>query len=75
MEGGEIQQETSSRCVTMSPREEAELCFPQLPNISCRTAKTPSSSLSLLVYTLLSSVSLLTVTLNLLVIISLSHFK
>ncbi|XP_040924770.1 trace amine-associated receptor 13c-like [Betta splendens] len=58
----------------MNPSEETELCFPQLPNSSCRIAKR-SSSLSLLIYTLLSSISLLTVTLNLLVIISISHFK
>ncbi|XP_026232574.1 trace amine-associated receptor 13c-like [Anabas testudineus] len=54
--------------------EETELCFPQLPNTSCRIA-TSSHSVTLLTYTLLSFISVLTVTLNLLVIISISHFK
>ncbi|XP_026232571.1 trace amine-associated receptor 13c-like [Anabas testudineus] len=58
----------------MNPTEEAELCFPQLPNSSCRIAKR-SPSVTLLTYILLSSISLLTVTLNLLVIIAVSHFK
>ncbi|XP_056290460.1 trace amine-associated receptor 13c-like [Pseudoliparis swirei] len=53
---------------------EAELCFPQLLNSSCRKPMRPHS-LSMLTYILLSSISLLTVTLNLLVIISISHFK
>ncbi|XP_074514782.1 trace amine-associated receptor 13c-like [Sebastes fasciatus] len=54
--------------------EEDELCFPQLLNSSCRRTKHPHSE-SMLTYVLLSSISLLTVTLNLLVIISISHFK
>ncbi|XP_026232556.1 trace amine-associated receptor 13c-like [Anabas testudineus] len=58
----------------MEPVEETELCFPQLPNSSCRIDQR-SPSVSLITYTLLSSISLLTVTLNLLVIISISHFK
>ncbi|XP_026232570.1 trace amine-associated receptor 13c-like [Anabas testudineus] len=58
----------------MEPLEEAELCFPQLPNSSCRRDER-SLSVSLITYILLSSISLLTVTLNLLVIISISHFK
>ncbi|KAF3694471.1 Trace amine-associated receptor 13c [Channa argus] len=58
----------------MDPLKETELCFPHLPNSSCRTA-IGSYSASLLTYILLSSISLLTVTLNLLVIISISHFK
>ncbi|XP_071320378.1 trace amine-associated receptor 13c-like [Trachinotus anak] len=49
------------------------LCFPSL-NSSCRRLLRPHSE-SALLYTLLASVSLLTVTLNLLVIISISHFR
>ncbi|AWO96031.1 putative trace amine-associated receptor 13c-like [Scophthalmus maximus] len=48
------------------------LCFPSL-NSSCRRLMRPHAETALL-YTLLASVSLLTVTLNLLVIISISHF-
>ncbi|XP_054471131.1 trace amine-associated receptor 13c-like [Anoplopoma fimbria] len=58
----------------MKSLEEAELCFPQLLNSSCRKTMRPHS-VSMLTYILLSSISLLTVTLNLLVIISISHFK
>ncbi|XP_076603615.1 trace amine-associated receptor 13c-like [Chaetodon auriga] len=58
----------------MKTLEEAELCFPQLLNSSCRKTMHPHS-LSMLTYIILSSISLLTVTLNLLVIISISHFK
>ncbi|KAK2840301.1 hypothetical protein Q5P01_014041 [Channa striata] len=58
----------------MDPLDETELCFPHLPNSSCRIV-IQSYSASLLTYVLLSSISLLTVTLNLLVIISISHFK
>ncbi|XP_028993616.1 trace amine-associated receptor 13c-like [Betta splendens] len=54
--------------------EETELCFPHFPNTSCRIAKS-SQSATLLTYTLLSFISVLTMTLNLLVIISISHFK
>ncbi|XP_067372066.1 trace amine-associated receptor 8a-like [Channa argus] len=53
--------------------EEVELCFPQF-NMSCRKTKRPLS-VSVLIYIVLSFISLLTVTLNLLVIISISHFK
>ncbi|XP_053273595.1 trace amine-associated receptor 13c-like [Pleuronectes platessa] len=49
------------------------LCFPSL-NSSCRRLLRPRSETALL-FTLLASVSLLTVTLNLLVIISISHFR
>ncbi|XP_072306475.1 trace amine-associated receptor 1-like [Eucyclogobius newberryi] len=48
-------------------------CFPHL-NSSCRRLQQPHSS-TLLLYTLLALVSLLTVTLNLLVIVSISHFR
>ncbi|XP_022595871.1 trace amine-associated receptor 13c-like [Seriola dumerili] len=54
--------------------EEAELCFPQLLNSSCRKTMHPRS-VSMLTYIILSSISVFTVTLNLLVIISISHFK
>ncbi|XP_068429025.1 trace amine-associated receptor 13c-like [Clinocottus analis] len=58
----------------MKTFEEAELCFPELLNSSCRKATHPHS-VSMLTYIILSSICLLTVTLNLLVIISISHFK
>ncbi|XP_071338828.1 trace amine-associated receptor 13c-like [Trachinotus anak] len=58
----------------MKTIEEAELCFPQLLNSSCRKTMHPHS-VSVLTYAILSSISLLTVTLNLLVIISISHFR
>ncbi|XP_037345060.2 trace amine-associated receptor 13c-like [Pungitius pungitius] len=51
-----------------------ELCFPQLINTSCRKQTRPHLE-AMLIYMLLSSISLLTVALNLLVIISISHFK
>uniref|UniRef100_A0A3B5AJI8 G-protein coupled receptors family 1 profile domain-containing protein n=1 Tax=Stegastes partitus TaxID=144197 RepID=A0A3B5AJI8_9TELE len=53
--------------------EETELCFPQL-NTSCRKLKRPHSH-TVLIYIVLSSIALLTATLNLLVIISISHFR
>ncbi|XP_045898580.1 trace amine-associated receptor 13c-like [Micropterus dolomieu] len=52
----------------------AELCFPQLLNTSCRKPTLPRSE-AVFLHTLLSSISLLTVALNLLVIISVSHFR
>nr|XP_020444737.1 trace amine-associated receptor 13c-like [Monopterus albus] len=51
----------------------SELCFPNL-NSSCRRLLRPRSE-TVLLYTLVASVSLLTVTLNLLVIFSISHFR
>nr|XP_040058348.1 trace amine-associated receptor 13c-like [Gasterosteus aculeatus aculeatus] len=51
-----------------------ELCFPQLINTSCRKTIRPHLE-AMLIYILLSSISLFTVALNLLVIISISHFK
>ncbi|KAK2814428.1 hypothetical protein Q5P01_000471 [Channa striata] len=54
--------------------EEAELCFPQLLNTSCKRHTRPQFE-SMLIYILMSFVSLLTVVLNLLVIISISHFR
>ncbi|XP_040004992.1 trace amine-associated receptor 13c-like [Xiphias gladius] len=57
----------------MEALEEAELCFPQL-NTSCRKTIRPHSETSL-IYSLLTCITLLTVVLNLLVIISISHFR
>ncbi|TKS66718.1 Trace amine-associated receptor 13c [Collichthys lucidus] len=54
--------------------EDAELCFPQLLNTSCRKPAPPQSG-TLLLYLLLFFISVLTATLNLLVIISISHFR
>ncbi|XP_070770517.1 trace amine-associated receptor 4-like [Enoplosus armatus] len=54
--------------------EEAELCFPQLLNTSCRKPAPPHSE-EVLIYILLFFISLLTATLNLLVITSVSHFR
>ncbi|XP_049449888.1 trace amine-associated receptor 3-like [Epinephelus fuscoguttatus] len=51
-----------------------ELCFPQLLNSSCRKPMPPQSD-AMLAYTLLSFISLLTAALNLLIIISISHFR
>ncbi|KAM3878040.1 trace amine-associated receptor 13c-like [Diretmus argenteus] len=57
----------------METLEGTELCFPQL-NTSCRKSMSLHSD-SMLLYILLSSSSLLTVSLNMLVIISISHFR
>ncbi|XP_056245510.1 trace amine-associated receptor 8a-like [Seriola aureovittata] len=58
----------------MEALEEVELCFPQLHNASCKKTKRPHFE-AIMTYIILSSISLLTATLNLLVIISISHFK
>ncbi|XP_044068080.1 trace amine-associated receptor 13c-like isoform X1 [Siniperca chuatsi] len=58
----------------MQTLEGDELCFPQLLNTSCKKHIRPHSE-AMLIYILLSSISLLTVALNLLVIISISHFR
>lgn len=58
----------------MDRLEGAELCFPQLLNSSCRGVMRPRSE-AILLYTLFSSITVLTVALNLLVIISISHFR
>ncbi|XP_034741642.1 trace amine-associated receptor 13c-like [Etheostoma cragini] len=52
----------------------AELCFPQFPNTSCRKPSSPWPQ-TLLIYIVCYSISLNTVTLNLLIIISISHFR
>ncbi|XP_055018392.1 trace amine-associated receptor 8b-like [Boleophthalmus pectinirostris] len=54
--------------------ETTELCFPEFHNISCRKPQ-PSPSDALLSYSLISLISVLTVTMNLLVIISILHFR
>ncbi|XP_056145430.1 trace amine-associated receptor 1-like [Lampris incognitus] len=58
----------------METLEGVELCFSQLLNTSCRKPMR-SHSEAILFYILLSFISLLTVMLNLLVIISISHFR
>ncbi|CAN9498568.1 unnamed protein product [Ophioblennius macclurei] len=58
----------------MDAAEGAELCFPQLFNSSCRKPPAPQST-AVLVHVLLSFVSVLTAVLNMLVIISISHFR
>ncbi|KAG7502861.1 trace amine-associated receptor 13c-like, partial [Solea senegalensis] len=52
---------------------EAELCFPHI-NTSCRRTTAPYVE-TMLTYIVLSCITILTVILNLLVIISISHFK
>ncbi|XP_040913141.1 trace amine-associated receptor 13c-like [Toxotes jaculatrix] len=58
----------------METPEGAELCYPQLVNNSCKKPVPPHSS-AMFVYILLSFIALCTATLNLLVIISISHFR
>lgn len=58
----------------MNSLDRTELCYPELLNSSCRGSTRPRSE-AVLLYALLSSISVLTVALNLLVIISISHFK
>ncbi|CAJ1079017.1 trace amine-associated receptor 13c-like [Xyrichtys novacula] len=60
--------------VLSAEMEKTELCFPQLLNTSCRKSIRPHFEV-MLTYILLSSISVVTATLNLLVIISISHFK
>uniref|UniRef100_UPI0009B3485E trace amine-associated receptor 13c-like n=1 Tax=Monopterus albus TaxID=43700 RepID=UPI0009B3485E len=52
----------------------AELCFPQLLNTSCKKQTRPHSE-TMIIYIVFSSISVLTASLNLLVIISISHFR
>ncbi|XP_074551433.1 trace amine-associated receptor 13c-like [Halichoeres trimaculatus] len=54
--------------------DKEELCFPQLSNLSCRKPSSSSSEM-MTVRVVMSSIALLTVALNLLVIIAISHFR
>uniref|UniRef100_A0A3B4YTY5 G-protein coupled receptors family 1 profile domain-containing protein n=1 Tax=Seriola lalandi dorsalis TaxID=1841481 RepID=A0A3B4YTY5_SERLL len=56
------------------PYHLSELCFSQLLNNSCKKP-TPPQSNAMFFYIVISSISLLTSALNLLVIISISHFR
>ncbi|XP_029937209.1 trace amine-associated receptor 13c-like [Myripristis murdjan] len=58
----------------METPEGAELCFPQLLNTSCGKPKPPESE-AMIIHILMSFIALLTVALNLLVIISISHYR
>ncbi|XP_054642184.1 trace amine-associated receptor 13c-like [Dunckerocampus dactyliophorus] len=58
----------------MEMEDQSELCFPQLINISCRKP-TSHWSEGVLFTVLLSIICIFTVVLNLLVIISISHFR
>ncbi|XP_029981711.1 trace amine-associated receptor 7a-like [Sphaeramia orbicularis] len=58
----------------MEVQNEPELCFPQLLNTSCRKPLT-SATETAVVHVIISMMSVLTVILNLLVIISISHFR
>ncbi|CAI5670500.1 unnamed protein product [Oreochromis niloticus] len=58
----------------MEIQNEAELCFPELLNSSCRRT-TLHWSKAVLLYIVLFCISLITAALNLLVIISVSHFR
>ncbi|XP_034741443.1 trace amine-associated receptor 13c-like [Etheostoma cragini] len=58
----------------MEVEDGAELCFPQFPNTSCRKPSSPWPQ-TLLIYIVCYSISLTTMTLNLLIIISISHFR
>ncbi|XP_068602046.1 trace amine-associated receptor 13c-like [Brachionichthys hirsutus] len=59
----------------MAVSEDFELCFPQLLNASCRKPMQNRAAETVFLYVLLSCISVLTVILNLLVIISISHFR
>ncbi|XP_045910104.1 trace amine-associated receptor 13c-like [Micropterus dolomieu] len=58
----------------METLEEVELCFPQLLNMSCKRPKRSHFEI-IMSYIILSSIIVLSTTLNLLVIITISHFK
>ncbi|XP_042349198.1 trace amine-associated receptor 13c-like [Plectropomus leopardus] len=57
----------------METLEGDELCFPQLLNSSCRKPRRPHTGVTLFYF--LSLISVFTTALNLLVIISISHFR
>ncbi|XP_068186128.1 trace amine-associated receptor 13c-like [Antennarius striatus] len=58
----------------MSSFDEDELCFPQLLNSSCRKTTRPYFE-SMVIISVMSFISIVTVILNMLVIISISHFR
>ncbi|XP_030285130.1 trace amine-associated receptor 13c-like [Sparus aurata] len=58
----------------METLERPDLCFPQLLNASCKKP-TQHRADTIFLYILLSCISALTIALNLLVIISISHFR
>ncbi|XP_078795562.1 trace amine-associated receptor 13c-like [Oryzias latipes] len=58
----------------MEIQDTGEFCFPQLLNSSCRKS-TIQSTKAMFLNTVLSIISVITVVLNLLVIISVSHFR
>uniref|UniRef100_A0A673AZK0 G-protein coupled receptors family 1 profile domain-containing protein n=1 Tax=Sphaeramia orbicularis TaxID=375764 RepID=A0A673AZK0_9TELE len=58
----------------MEPNRGTELCFPHLFNASCTKTVRPYFT-SILIYIVLSCIALFTTALNLLVIISISHYK
>ncbi|XP_035854705.1 trace amine-associated receptor 7a-like [Sander lucioperca] len=56
----------------MEVEDGAQLCFPQFPNTSCRKPLSPwPETVTIMLY----SISLITVALNLLIIMSISHFR
>uniref|UniRef100_A0A3Q1B8G9 G-protein coupled receptors family 1 profile domain-containing protein n=1 Tax=Amphiprion ocellaris TaxID=80972 RepID=A0A3Q1B8G9_AMPOC len=65
---------TESSGQRMEIQDGAELCFPQLLNTSCRKP-TSHQFEAVLLNVVMSSISVLTVVLNLLIIISVSHFR
>ncbi|XP_057707676.1 trace amine-associated receptor 13c-like [Corythoichthys intestinalis] len=58
----------------MDTEDKSDLCFPQLGNISCRKTS-PDGSQRFIIIVILPITCILTVLLNLLVIISISHFR
>ncbi|KAK7913715.1 hypothetical protein WMY93_013926 [Mugilogobius chulae] len=58
---------------TMETSNEVELCFPAFNN-SCRRTSRPELETTF-IYIVLSTITVLTVVLNLLVIISIAHFR
>ncbi|XP_031153310.1 trace amine-associated receptor 7e-like [Sander lucioperca] len=56
----------------MEVEDRAELCFPQFPNTSCRKPISPWPETVTIVF---YSISLITVALNLVIIISISHYR
>ncbi|XP_035994792.1 trace amine-associated receptor 13c-like [Fundulus heteroclitus] len=58
----------------MKTQDSADLCYPQIHNNSCKKPSSPWTEV-VVVQIILSLISLITVALNLLVIISVSHFR